>query len=428
MKFAFLLLAPTCLWAAEPSLTRGPYLQMSSTTAVNVRWRTDKSNKGTVRFGVNPEELTKTYAEAESTTEHEVRITGLTPGTQFFYQIEAGNSVLTTPKDCFFRTPPPAGSTPPIRFWVLGDSGTADKNAAAVRDAFATVHAKVPAQFMIMLGDNAYLKGSDEDYQEAVFDMYPTQLRQLPLWSCVGNHETYSVKPGKNAVLPYFAMFSFPTKGEAGGVPSGTENYYSFNHGNIHFVCLDSMLSSRATDGAMAKWLQADLQTSLQPWNIAFFHHPPYSKGTHNTDVENDSIEMRKNFLPILEGYGVDLVLCGHSHVYERSKLIDGHYGLSPTFSQANIRDGASGNSETTGPYRKAAAGMAPHRGTVYVVEGSSGKTGGKDVKLNHPAMFVSLNKLGSLVVDVNKNRLDVNMLRETGEVDDQFTILKGAP
>ena len=75
----------------------------------------------------------------------------------------------------------------------------------------------------------------------------------------------------------------------------------------------------------------------MKDWTIVFWHHPPYTKGSHNSDSEIELIDMRLNFVPILEAYGVDLVLCGHSHSYERSKFIDGHYGNSRTFSDGTM-------------------------------------------------------------------------------------------
>ena len=93
-----------------------------------------------------------------------------------------------------------------------------------------------------MLGDNAYENGTDSEYQAAVFDMYPTMLRQSVLWPALGNHDTaQSANPP--ASLPYFAMFTLPTGAQAGGMASGTEKYYSFDYANIHFICLDSMTS-----------------------------------------------------------------------------------------------------------------------------------------------------------------------------------------
>ena len=423
--FLLLLVIALCHPAAAlPVLTRGPYLQKSRSSSVTVKWRTDVAARGTVRFGLVANDLTQSVVETAAVTEHELPLSGLPPGTKIFYRVEADGTVLSTPADCFFTTPPATGATAPIRFWVLGDSGTANAGAAAVRDAYATaIHSSAsPAQFMMMLGDNAYAVGSDAEYQQAVFNVYPALLRQLPLWPTIGNHETYAVGGGLD--MPYLNIFSLPAAGECGGVASGTEYYYAFNHGNVHFVCLDSMVSSRASNGAMAQWLQADLQANLLPWTVAFFHHPPYTKGSHNSDLETELVQMRTNLLPILEAYGVDLVLTGHSHSYERSYLLDGHYGNSDTLGPANLKSSASGNPATTGAYLKSTAGASAHEGAVYIVNGSSGQIGGG--ALNHPAMALSLNQLGSLVVDVAGNRMDVRFLRETGAFDDAFAIVKG--
>jgi hypothetical protein len=174
----------------------------------------------------------------------------------------------------------------------------------------------------------------------------------------------------------------------------------------------------------MLTWLQNDLASTSQPWVIAYFHHPPYSKGSHDSDVDVELKEMRQNALPILENAGVDLVLSGHSHSYERSFLIDGHYGTSGTFTSSMKKNGGSGREDGTGAYRKDTYGMAAHEGAVYAVAGSSGQTSGG--LLNHPAMFISLNSLGSMVLDVNGNRLDATFLDQAGVKRDYFTILKG--
>jgi hypothetical protein len=128
-------------------------------------------------------------------------------------------------------------------------------------------------------------------------------------------------------------------------VASGTEHYYSFDYGNIHFVCLDSNSSvltvdnpatpSVNEDGPMATWLRLDLASTTATWIIAFWHHPPYSKGSHDSDTSSQLVSMRTNFNPILENGGVDLVFLGHSHNYERSVLLDGHYGTSSTLTAA---------------------------------------------------------------------------------------------
>ena len=170
----------------------------------------------------------------------------------------------------------------------------------------------------------------------------------------------------------------------------------------------------------MYVWLEQDLADTVQDWIIAFWHHPPYTKGSHNSDSESKLIYMRENALPILEAGGVDLVLTGHSHSYERSYFLNGHYGSSGSFdSSTHVVQGGDGREEGGGAYEK-----YDNDGAVYIVAGSSGKTGGGS--LNHPAKLVSFNSLGSLIIDVNNSRLDSRFLREyTGptQIDDYLTI-----
>jgi hypothetical protein len=138
---------------------------------------------------------------------------------------------------------------------------------------------------------------------------------------------------------------------------------------------------------------------------------------------------MRENALPILEDAGVDLVLAGHSHSYERSYLIDGTYDTpTPDFATlsaaGHILDAGDGQASGSGAYGKPTLGPAPHEGAVYVVAGSSGKV--SPASLNHPVMVFSAAVLGSMVLDFQGNILDARFLDNTGTILDQFTIVKG--
>ena len=178
----------------------------------------------------------------------------------------------------------------------------------------------------------------------------------------------------------------------------------------------------------MLSWLKRDLAANTGEWTIAFWHHPPYSKGVHDSDDDKESggilKQMRENVLPITEAGGVDLVLSGHSHSYERSFLLDGHYGKLITLTAAMKKNAGDGRVRGNGPYLKGTGGPAAHEGTVYVVAGSSGQTSGG--KLNHPAMFISVNTLGSLTLDINLHRLDATFIDDKGAIRDTFTIVKG--
>jgi Calcineurin-like phosphoesterase/Purple acid Phosphatase, N-terminal domain len=413
--------------AKAVTVTRGPYLQLGTPTSITVRWRTDSTNVSRVIYGASLSALNFTNTDSVPTTEHEVRLTGLSPDTRYYYAIgDAATVLMGNDTNTFFVTAPLPGTAHPTRIWAIGDSGEANGNQAAVRDAYYQFTGTNHTHLWLMLGDNAYYSGTDSEYQRQLFDSFGSLLRKSVLWPTLGNHDTaFSTEFTTN--YPYFSMFTLPANGEAGGVASGTEHYYSFDYGNIHFVCLDSMTADRSPNGAMANWLRTDLAANTNAWLIAFWHHPPYSKGSHNSDAEIELAEMRQNFVPILEDGGVDLILCGHSHCYERSYFMDGNYGPSPTLNTNTmfINSGSGRETNGAGAYMKPEGGPIGHQGAVYVVAGSGSSAEGGS--LNHNAMYVSLNLLGSMVIDITSNRLDALFLRDTGETNDCFSIVKGS-
>lgn len=404
--------------------TRGPYLQNATPTAISVRWRTAAPVVGRVSLGLAGGPYTQAFDEPAAGTEHEVRLAGLAPETAYAYSVH-GALEAPEPPDAArtFRTPPPAGAPRPVRLWVIGDSGIDSPGGDQVRDAYLAWTAGHREDFWLLLGDNAYNAGTDAEYQAGLFDQYPLTLSRSPLWSTRGNHDLVYAGLDND----YYDLFTLPVAGESGGLPSGTEAWYAFDWGPVHFVCLDSEGSSRAPDGPMLQWLRADLAATTQPWVIGFWHHPPYTRGSHDSDDPLDSggrmRDMRENVLPILDSLGVDLVLAGHSHSYERSALLDGHYGLSGTMAPEMRVDAGDGRPDGDGAYTKGAGTPQAHEGVVYAVNGSACQVSGGT--LDHPAMVASLNVLGSMVIDVDGDRLDARFLDATGVVRDSFAIVK---
>jgi len=403
-------------------VVRGPYLQQGSHEQVVVRWRTDVPTDSRVWCGPSPGNLSVCADDATPLADHIVLLDTLSADTTYYYAVGSSTEQLAgADADHFFITEPSPGTAKPTRAWILGDSGTADANAAAVRDAYYAFTGATHTDLWLMLGDNAYPTGTDAEYQAGVFDMFPSMLRKSVLWPTIGNHDLQD-----GGGWPYFDIFSLPYAAQAGGVSSGTERYYSFDYGNIHFVVLDSQTVDRVAPAPMLTWLETDLAATTADWVIAFWHHPPYSKGSHDSDVETNLIEMRENAVPILDDHGVDLTFAGHSHDYERSFMIDGHYGDSTTWNGGFLVDGGDGNLGGDGAYAKIDPGSVPHTGTVHTVTGSAGKISGGS--LDHPAMAISLNLLGSVVLDVDAGRLDATFLDHNGNVQDQWTLFKGPP
>ena len=438
------LFAASALQAAT-TIVRGPYLQSATPTSMVVRWRTDATEGSVVSYGTDRAQLTSTAKAEGVSSEHIVQLSGLKPNTKYFYAVgaaavpppDADKKAKAPAEDApgraqvnSFTTPPPVGPAQATRVWVLGDPGTKSKVQEAVRDVYYKFTGTRATDAILLLGDNAYPDATDADYQKGIFEMYAPILKTTPVWSCLGNHDGKSSNSITQSGV-YYDIFTFPTRAQAGGVMSGTESYYSFDQANIHFISLDSHDSDRSPDGAMMQWLKADLAATQRDWIIAYFHHPTYTKGTHDSDKDSDSAgrmnEMRATFLPVLEQGGVDLILTGHSHVYERSWLMDGHYGKSDTFDAAkHVKQKSNGRADGEGVYKKPRA-RTPHVGDVNIVTGSAGHAGSttKPPALNHPAFFLSLNEAGSSVVDVNGLKLEFTFLNEKGEKRDWFTIVK---
>lgn len=405
---------------------RAPYFQMQSANAMSVVWNTAEPEKGVVRYGRSPDDLDMEIREDEIAEAHELRLTQLQAASRYYYTV--GNTETMKyggSKDDWFMTAPETGAkNEAVRLWVIGDSGSPGRVQQSVRDAMKIWVKDNPREDKpyldqwLALGDNAYQSGTNQQYQAALFDAYPDILKNVALWPAYGNHDARR--------WAFFDIFTLPEQAESGGVLSATEHYYSFDYANIHYVILDSQDSNREPDGDMLNWLQRDLeaysQSGQQDWLIVAFHHPPYSKGSHNSDDEGDSrgrlVDMRQYVLPVLEQYGVDLVLSGHSHGYERSYLMDCHYGDSSQFSDENIvSQGVEGNDID---FIKA---KGAHSGTVYVVAGASAKV--DRAPMNHPAMAISMMKAGSLVIDIEGNYLVARYINTEAEIEDEFTIEK---
>ena len=420
------------------NITRGPYLQKGTETSVVVKWRTDSNTSSIIEYSTDTSyNLIKSVAGVD--TEHEVEITGLSPGTKYFYRIGTGGSLLSGSNDIYFKTHPAKGTSDPYKFWLLGctyNGGTANANAVLVRDKYYSYPGSADTDGIFFLGDNAGSQGLDTDYQYRVFDMYDAKLKNSIAWSCIGNHDGYS-SSASSQTGPYYDIFTFPKNGESGGMPSGTESYYSFDYGNIHFIFLNSFDEIRTVGSAMYDWALSDIQNTTQKWILAFWHHPPYSAGWHPSegyDPEGDPIEsteMREMFLPMLEDNGVDLVVTSHSLSYERTFFINGHYGLANTFDPAThiVGDNGSGDGKLggDGAYSKPTLGADAGKGVVYVTT-STASFANVTMPLDYPAMYYDSNQYGSSVLEVDGNNLTLKFLRDDGNIDDYFTIEKTRP
>jgi hypothetical protein len=197
----------------------------------------------------------------------------------------------------------------PLRFAVIGDYGSGNEDARQVAELVKSWQ----PEFILTTGDNNYPDGSRQTidhrigqfYHEYIYPYrgsYGEGAAQNRFFPTLGNHDWMS-----EAAQPYFDYFELPNN----------ERYYDFTWGAGHFFALDSDSNEPHGVGRssrQAQWLQERLLASTLPWQIVFMHHPPYSSGTRGP-VE----WMRWPF----RQWGVDAVLCGHDHYYERL-VVDG--------------------------------------------------------------------------------------------------------
>jgi hypothetical protein len=417
LGIASLFLLSTATFAVE--LDREPYLQQLSSESVVVVWRGTTTHAGTVFYGTDSANLSNEVQSSEG-LQHEVLLSGLAPNTEYTYRIVSGSETLSLEPVYTFNTAPPVGDRAPFQMWIVGDSGTGGGAQYSVKEAMKAVVGSSLPDLYLHVGDMAYGDGTDSEFTSRFFLPYQELLSSIPVFTAIGNHEGHSSTSSTQSG-PYFEAYVLPTQGEIGGLASGTEAYYSFDYANAHFVVLDSHQSSRKPGDAMLTWLEADLAATEQEWLVAFWHHPPYTKGSHDSDFEIQHIEMRENALPILESGGVDIVFGGHSHIYERSFLLNGAYETPSTTN--GIVDPGNGDPASSGAYEKL-AGTQPNGGAVYVVAGHGGTSVRGDG--DHPLMAFSEVENGSVLVDVHENRLSLRNVRVDGIVTDRATLIKG--
>ncbi|MBS1772609.1 MAG: metallophosphoesterase family protein [Bacteroidetes bacterium] len=434
----------TCLslTAEAQALTRGPYLQMGNQTAITICWRTDTKARAKVDVGVVKGTYTISVSDNNPSFDHFIRITGLNPDTKYYYRVGTSTTVLKEDSSCFFTTAPPDTVLRKIRIAVFGDCGRDDNNYQSGSLASYVKYLRSnnikASDLMLLLGDNAYEKGLDNEYGTNFFDVYQdTLLKNHILFPAPGNHD-YANEPDRQVDhnIDYFTMFKTPDSAQCGGVASYNKAYYSFNWGNIHFISLDSYGLEDAgttrlydTTGAQVQWIKQDLAANTKQWVIAYWHHPPYTMGSHSSDNESELVSIRQNFIRILERYGVDMVLCGHSHDYERSMLMKDSYGNEASFNKTlHCADSSSGKydgSANSCPYIYK-TGKYSH-GTVYVVAGSAGASGTVQAGYPHDALPFAYNDGGMFYFEVDGNRLDAKWLRKDSTIADKFTIIKDA-
>jgi 3',5'-cyclic AMP phosphodiesterase CpdA len=245
-----------------------------------------------------------------------------------------------------------------LKFAVIGDSGTGDQPQYDVGQQMANARARFPFEMVIMLGDNMYGRQQPQDFVDKFERPYATLLGAgVVFFASLGNHDNQNNRFYKN-----FNM--------------GGERYYTYAKKNVRFFVLDS----NQMDPKQRGWLDDALKQSEEDWKICYFHHPLYSDaGRHGSDVG-----LRVSLEPLLTKYGVNVVLSGHDHVYERTR---------------------------------------PQKGITYFVAGSSGELRKGDVKTSAATAAYFDQDQAFMLVEIGGDELFFEAVARTGTVVDSGVI-----
>ncbi|HMF30679.1 MAG TPA: metallophosphoesterase, partial [Candidatus Lokiarchaeia archaeon] len=239
--------------------------------------------------------------------EHRFLLAGLASNTSYWYQLSTNTTpTQSIPPDLtqvnYFKTTPTGSGQ---NFTFLSTSDIHDDMPADLARQMAVEN----ADLIIEAGDFTNLGSSPLDWQQyfassEIINEHTTSGVPAPLIvPAIGNHDGEFF--GTNNYRQYFT-----------GVGNGTGSslWYRLDFGDIHFIVLDVEWGLETFPGAQEAWLRATLASiNPQDWIIVITHCPIYSSG-NNGNVPG----MHETLEPILKASGVDLVISGHDHHYQR--------------------------------------------------------------------------------------------------------------
>lgn len=242
-----------------------------------------------------------------------------------------------------------------VRFAIIGDTGTGSKQQQQLADLMMQYRAEFPFEFVLMMGDNLYGSETPADYKKKFQDIYQKLLdNKVKFYATLGNHD----QPNER----FYESFNMDGK-----------EYYRFAKGNVAFYSLNS----NYMDKKQLKWFEDELAKDTSEWKICFFHHPPYSSGgKHGSDKQ-----LREVVEPLFVKYGVNVVLAGHEHFYERIK---------------------------------------PQKGIYYFISGAGGKLREGDVRERSPLTDQAYDSdMSFMLAEVVKNQMYFQVISRNGETVD---------
>lgn len=310
---------------------RAPYVQAVTEHEAVVMWRmADPGAMSTLRFRVSDGPWRSADVRRGEGGDRSVRLRDLPAASAVEFTVGTGGGRSEPFGPYGFRTAPPDTAGSAVDVLAFGDSGW---GSVAQMELAAQMEDR-SWDLAVHVGDIAYLDGSEEDFTQRHFRVYRSLLARVPFFPSPGNHD---VRPAGGAGDAYDRAFAWPDQGRAG-------RFYTFRWGRVQFLSLDTSTDSAMTkledrEGRQYRWLSETLASLARDttlvWTVVFTHRPLYSQAVgfgRNPPTE----ELREALEPLFLEHGVDLVLAGHDHHYQRTlPLRRGHVahpGCGPVY------------------------------------------------------------------------------------------------
>jgi len=480
------LFAATNVNSKLPVFSVLPYLQPGNNSvfqdgreSLAVQWQTIDPGEFQVQYGPSKSygrtavissarRYSGTNGEGELRYNYSTILGGLNLGQKVFYRVTCNGQLIL---EGFGTTRRGRGQK--IRFVSFGDNSFGDLSDHMI--AFQAY--KQNPDFVMNTGDNVYESGLDDEYARHFFPTYNSGtageqtgaplLRSVPFYSVIANHDVHDKTSEKHPAanfdknpdaLGYYTALSLPLNGFDSPYPTPTvattdkgkqvlaiaqkaagarwqrQANYSFDAGDVHFLCMDSNLYIDPTDATIQTWIDRDLSATDAKWKFVVYHHPAFNVGEEHYDNQHMRV-----LHPLWEKHGVDFVLNGHEHNYQRTAPLR----FLPTDLSGAKKVGAE-DRLVPGTFRvdNAFDGQKQTRanGVIHITTGAGGKHLYEDTvewntnpaKWRHPEdnnvdyvrRFVS--DVHSLTLfDVDGKRLTMRQINQYGDQVDQIIVEK---
>jgi hypothetical protein len=300
-----------------------PYLQTATPTSIYVSWHsTNTAQNPVVKFGTSSTNLnqttTGTWERINSTANyywHTVKLTGLQPDTEYFYQCYNGTTASLINS---FRTPA-LKNTPNqhIRMVLLGDNRTdvakTTQNVLQIKSKLVELYGPNfynSVDLILNCGDIVSTGSVLSQYTDEYFTPFAPLTASIPSMISIGNHE------GDSSNFYKYMKYEELTNGYPVG-HSYNEKFYNYIYGNTQILAVNGNSGYKLSD--QINWIDARLQESNANADIdfvfSFLHHPGHSE----IWPDGNEVFVQNSILPKLKQYPKNALLAyGHSHNYER--------------------------------------------------------------------------------------------------------------